>query len=434
MVIQITPTDSIQTAIDSIPPEGGIIELSVGTWIINAPLFITKSNITIQGQGVASIINSPSLTTDSILITNSSNVTLQNFQLIGPGNDRTAIACSSVNTSKITQLTITNYTRGNVVTLKSSNFVEISYCNIHHNGNGIGFNACYDISILNNTFDYITRGAAYAAVDSNACHRSIINNNIFRHINGPTAGVSIYTTDNAQVKNNLIELSYTGIWMYDIWNAIVEGNVIRDNGKYGITIYHDYPTGEHGAKTFIRNNKIYNNGSEGISISHSSREQYPLYNTIESNLIYNNGLNGINNSGLQHGILKNNIISNNKAYGITGNGLTISYNDIYNNSVGNYDPTVEYGIGNIYIDPQFASTIDFHLKSTLGRYDIVTQSFIYTDTVTSPCINAGDPTSNNSLSLFGGRIEIGVYGNTSEASNNQATCPIPICNINITST
>jgi hypothetical protein len=59
--------------------------------------------------------------------------------------------------------------------------------------------------------------------------------------------------------------------------------------------------------------------------------------------------------------------------------------------------------------------MDYHIKSTSGRWD---GTAWVNDTETSPCLDAGDLTSDfsNEPELNGGRVNVGVYGNTSEAS------------------
>jgi predicted outer membrane repeat protein len=60
---------------------------------------------------------------------------------------------------------------------------------------------------------------------------------------------------------------------------------------------------------------------------------------------------------------------------------------------------------------------DYHLKSQAGRWDPVSKSWVIDD-VTSPCIDTGDPNSPIGLEPFpnGGRINMGAYGGTAEAS------------------
>jgi hypothetical protein len=60
---------------------------------------------------------------------------------------------------------------------------------------------------------------------------------------------------------------------------------------------------------------------------------------------------------------------------------------------------------------------DYHLKSQAGRWDPNSRNWVVDD-VTSPCIDAGDPNSPIGWEPFpnGGRINMGAYGGTVEAS------------------
>jgi hypothetical protein len=85
------------------------------------------------------------------------------------------------------------------------------------------------------------------------------------------------------------------------------------------------------------------------------------------------------------------------------------------------------GTGNIGDDPYFADPCngDYHLKSQGGRWEPSSQSWLEDD-VTSPCIDAGNPTSPIGLEPFpnGGRINIGAYGGTTEASKSYFGEPV----------
>jgi hypothetical protein len=67
---------------------------------------------------------------------------------------------------------------------------------------------------------------------------------------------------------------------------------------------------------------------------------------------------------------------------------------------------------------------DYHLKSQAGRYDPNSQSWVMDD-VTSPCIDAGDPNSSvgDEPEPNGGRINMGAYGGTAEASKSYLVEP-----------
>jgi len=60
---------------------------------------------------------------------------------------------------------------------------------------------------------------------------------------------------------------------------------------------------------------------------------------------------------------------------------------------------------------------DYHLKSKAGRWDPSNKTWVQ-DNVESPCIDAGDPSSDVSLEpeTNGGIINMGAYGGTAEAS------------------
>jgi len=104
---------------------------------------------------------------------------------------------------------------------------------------------------------------------------------------------------------------------------------------------------------------------------------------------------------------------------------------IYSNIEGGWP-----GVGNIDADPCFVAVGywdpngtpadanddyfvegDYHLKSQAGRWDPVGKQWVK-DKVTSPCIDAGDPRSPIGYEPFpnGGRINMGAYGGTAEAS------------------
>jgi hypothetical protein len=126
--------------------------------------------------------------------------------------------------------------------------------------------------------------------------------------------------------------------------------------------------------------------------------------------------------------------------------LTIAYSNVGGGQAGvsvESGCTLNWGVGNIDVDPLFARLGyldnngtrdpsddfwvdgDFHLKSQAGRWtsassvepDPNSESWVLDD-VTSPCIDAGDPNSDWSAELWphGERINMGAYGGTSQAS------------------
>lgn len=86
------------------------------------------------------------------------------------------------------------------------------------------------------------------------------------------------------------------------------------------------------------------------------------------------------------------------------------------------------GTGNLSANPLFADHAagDFHLRSQIGRYLPSLGSWVV-DTQQSPAIDAGDPTSpfGSEPQPNGGRVNIGAFGNTAEASLGGVPAALP---------
>jgi len=112
-----------------------------------------------------------------------------------------------------------------------------------------------------------------------------------------------------------------------------------------------------------------------------------------------------------------------------GSKVEISFSDVQGGEGAIYDPCegLVWRDSNINVDPLFAdpNNGDYHLKSQAGRWDPNSQSWIKDD-VTSPCIDAGDPISPIGYEPFpnGGRINMGAYGGTEEASKSYLGEPV----------
>ena len=81
------------------------------------------------------------------------------------------------------------------------------------------------------------------------------------------------------------------------------------------------------------------------------------------------------------------------------------------------------------VDPRFAGDGDYHLRSKGGRWDPALNGGaggFTNDAVNSLCIDAGDPASafSGELAPNGGRVNLGRFGNTVEASRTLDTAPV----------
>jgi hypothetical protein len=146
-------------------------------------------------------------------------------------------------------------------------------------------------------------------------------------------------------------------------------------------------------------------------------------NPVIQNCTFSENLAGSDGDGIfnqdSNVLLTNCILWANGSDQIYGNA-----NVSYSNVQGGFE-----GEGNIDADPLFADTDngDYHLKSEMGRWDSNSGSWIKDD-ITSPCIDAGDPNSDWSGETWphGGRINIGAYGGTRQASMSPETGEISL--------
>jgi len=481
-MVLITPTESIQTAINSLPPEGGTVELTAGTWNISNPILIYKDNVTVKGQGANTIINyigtdyiiylsglpisgldasgipiytlvnpisNITLTADSM----QKNITVQNASVFSIGDEvwideyhqkwlsslypnddyrkhvmelNTISSISGNILTMVNNLENTYHVKVNSVVIKVNTVKNSSISNLQIIGNGILNSYSLNCNIKNNYIENTTTPGMWInlcnfnnTIDNNEIHTDYLNNPI------QGAGLGVKRSKNITLSNNKIHSSLKNIVVENSHKIYIIGNRCEDSYSNNIEMYvgHD---------NYLANNIIITTGT-GVNRGNGIDLRYQAYDLVENNTFVFSSGNGIKvQESSDSNIIKNNIISNILGdAGLIVNtdnwGLTFnSYNCMWNNRLDYHGITK--GIGGVNIDPQFVDILsDYHLKSQYGRWNGVT--WIY-DITTSPIIGAGDPTSDNSLSLWGGTIEMGAYGNTPESSNNSTTiCPTPICDI-----
>jgi len=283
------------------------------------------------------------------------------------------------------------------------------------------------------------------------CH-GLISDNTITHNN---VGIA-YCNETTTVINNVISDNNNtspgwGGALYqcdgDIIGNIISNNHAADNGG---ALYQC-----HGKVTdnIIVGNKADNlggglfscSGDIGHNIIAANQSQYDGggLSNCRNGYIYNNTIVG-NRAAVGAAMsyctspIQNNIIAFNEA-GETGGihgANNNSYNTFWENDGGHFGGGAEAGEGDIIAEPHFADECywdpngtpetnddfwcdgDYHLKSEIGRWDPNIQMWVK-DSVTSQCIDAGDPNSDNwkkELWPHGKRTNTGAYGGTVQAS------------------
>ncbi len=243
------------------------------------------------------------------------------------------------------------------------------------------------------------------------CHYSspLLSNMVIKnHMIGVKAKLAMPTLQDLHIHNN----SRSGIESID---GEIKNCRIENNGIYGL----------FNCNGRISNCVISKNGNVGL---------YDCDGSIINCLIIENG-EGLYDCGGQiknctiaentsrdglrrcHGEIKNCIIVSNGMYGLNNCLGDVKYNNVWGNEWGNYNGGMAAGTRDIHVDPLFAGSDDYHLKSKTGRWDRDVNRWIK-DNVTSPCIDVG---GNRNIAYLepqpnGDRINLGFYGGTTEAS------------------
>ncbi len=216
--------------------------------------------------------------------------------------------------------------------------------------------------------------------------------------------------------NNTIQYNYDAV---SGCNGLLENNLITNN-EYGVFECNGIIRNNH-----IAYNKAYGVESCGGLIGNNliiRNHQTAIVNSdgdIVNNTLAFNGGGGLANCG---GLVKNNILAFNQGIGISG-VCENRYNAFWQNEGGSFDGEAVPGIGSIVEDPHFADadSNDYHLLSEAGRWDPAVSDWVM-DERSSRCIDLGDPADDTQLELnpHGGRINLGAYGGTIEASQSTA--------------
>jgi hypothetical protein len=159
----------------------------------------------------------------------------------------------------------------------------------------------------------------------------------------------------------------------------------------------------------VKNNTVITTNTTGIEI----RSQYgPI---VENNIVWASGPNAFCIEARD--IRAVSALDYNDLFATGGAkvGLVYSYQAT---TLPEWRAATAWDLHSISAGPLFANAAagDFHLKSVVGRYDPANGWVM--DTVTSPAIDAGNPADSVGLesSPNGGRINLGAYGGTVEAS------------------
>ena len=282
----------INAAIQALPSTGGEIVILDGTYIITATIAMNKDNVTLSGNGAATILqrNWDSTQTEGVIgiTATNGNCVVKNIQIDG---NSTAFSGA--------------YLQGVVISNSSGNTIQNVVCNNNKNF-GIGI---LTPSQQNKVIDSICTdngSGIYCTGTENAFTGNICSNctsyGIFINLNGRNSAVENICTNNS-----------TGI------NSSSDNNTITGNSCYENTQYNIFAASTSNYTT-ITGNSCFSG-------------QYGIYATTSNSII-----SGNNCSNNQDGIFVgggNNAVIGNVALNITGNTIYASSSAANNLFVGN---------------------------------------------------------------------------------------------------
>ena len=330
----------------------------------------------------------------------------------------------------------------NLIHLSDCQNINVYDMNLTNNhGDGLKTDNCSNIKFYNNEAYSLGHDALYTSTCSNV---EAYNNNVACRTN---SGLRIYNTNHVSIHDNIITSQADGgagieIQKYgslDMDDIEVYNNIIYETDLAGILVFGLGTYNTSSANVHIHHNQIYDTGTDS-----KDKVIGGVLSEGFNALIENNVIDGVYGTGIvQKSVyssapegsgyvitVRNNIITNTRTSAGVGNGsgicnlladthsFVLQNNCFYNNTGGNY-VDVQASPSDIAADPQYADRDkhDYHLKSNAGRWN---GSCWVNDNI-SPCIDAGDPSSDYSREpeSNGNRINIGPDGNTRYASKSE---------------
>ncbi len=366
------------------------------------------------------------------------NITIQGFEIDGNSEKQMSLGSNRLGRAYY-----------NLIHFTKSSDITVENMYLHHGcGDGLKVEYVDNVNFVNNSVDKLGHDALYCIYSNNI---TASGNDIFTRTN---SALRLTNTNHAKLHDNLIHSEYKldsgastgpGIEIqktsgYTMGDIEVFDNVLQTLNGAGIWMFgYDTDNVKRGSDVYIHHNIFHNVGQYWVDTGYSNAgviiSQFDNVR-IENNVFDNGGHAGIKfwkysskyqMSGPFTATVRNNVILNHddhEAAGIwvqdTASGKYViksENNCFYNNAGGSYlGPGISRS-NDILTEPLFAdpSKNDYHLKSTAGRW--FDNEWVF-DNETSPLIDTGYSMSdyNSEPESNGERINIGRYGNTTEAS------------------
>jgi parallel beta-helix repeat protein len=256
----------INAAITALPATGGEIVILDGTYNITSKINVTKNNVSIRGNGNATILKRMFNSTSAegvITLTGRSGCKIANLQVDGNKASYTNDYSRGIYLSSSSNNTITGNTYNNniygmyIESSNNNNTVTGNTCN--NNTHGIYLSSSSNNTITGNTCNNNTsNGISLLSSSNNTVTGNTCNNN--------SNGMYIESSNNNTVVGNTCNNNDRGMYIESSNNNTVVGNTcIRGTGQAGDYISTQYPIRLVG--TSNNYNLISNNNCMGKAVA-----------------------------------------------------------------------------------------------------------------------------------------------------------------------
>ena len=386
--------EEIIQALNALPATGGEVVILDGTYNITASINIPKDNVSLRGNGNATILkrmyNSTSTSSGAtarglITLNEKSGCKIQGLQIDGnratyAARNNYGIYLYSSSDNTVTGNTCNNNDSGIYLSSSSDNTVTGNTCN--NNDYGIYLYSSSDNTVTGNTCNN-----SYSGIDIHSSSDNTITGNT---CNNSNYGIRLYSSSNNNTATgNTCNNNDNGIYLYSSSNNnTITGNTCSNNNNSGIYLYSS-------SDNTVTGNTCNNNDYSGIYLSSSSD------NTVTGNTCNTNS-HGIYLYSSNNNTITGNTCNNND------NGIYLSSSSNNNTSTGNTCNNNDYGI---YL---YSSSINTITGNICNNNDNGIRLYSSSDnTVTGNTCN----TNSHGIYLYSSNNNT-ITGNTCSNNNN----------------
>jgi len=258
--------EEINNAIAALLASGGEIVILDGTYNITASINISKNNVSLRGNGNATVLKrmwNSSSPEGVITLTSATGCRVENLQIDGNKIEHTAVNNCGIYLSSSSNNTIIGNTcndnNSNGIFLSSSsndNTITSNTCD-NNNSNGIYLSSSSDNTIIGNTCNNNSTDGIYL---SSSNYNTITGNTCTNN----STGIELFSSSETTITGNTCNNNdYSGILLYSSSNNTITGNTCTYNN-------HGIGLNESGNNNTVTGNTCNNNSAGGILLYSSS--------------------------------------------------------------------------------------------------------------------------------------------------------------------